>query len=167
VVAAAGNAASRSSTSLLAAQSRGRGRHRRKQARASYSNTGSALDLVARAATASATTTETARPTAIWQQMPDPELTALGRYDQFCYCGLDGPAWRLRHVDRRGGSFFSQGFDDVESVEAALQRTASDSAAMRRTAATTADGFGLARPARALAGMVSIAVRQTSPASGS
>jgi serine protease len=124
----------------------------RKQ-RAYYSNTGSDLDFVAPGGDCERDDDADGVPDCVWQQMPDPEFTAQGRYDVFCYCGLDGTSMATPHVAAAAALLFSQGFTDAAAVRAALEQTAERLGGAPADGRNDTYGFGLVQPASALPGL--------------
>jgi serine protease len=85
--------------------------------------------------------------------MPDPDFTELGRYDQFCYCGIDGTSMATPHFAAAAALLFSQGFTDPSAVRAALEQTAERLGGAPADGRNDTYGFGLVRPAAALPGL--------------
>jgi serine protease len=124
----------------------------RKQ-RASYSNWGSALDFVAPGGNCDRDDDADGTPDCVFQQMVDPDFVEVGRYDQFCYCGLDGTSMATPHVAAAAALLFSQGFSDPAAVRAALEQTAERLGGAPAGGRNDDYGHGLVRPADALPGM--------------
>jgi serine protease len=121
----------------------------RKQ-RAPYSNYGTALDLVAPGGDGDRDDDSDGFPDVVFQQMPDPDFLFTGRYDVFCYCGIEGTSMAAPHVAAAAALLFSQGIGDARSVRAALEQYADDLGATGRD---DQFGHGLINPAKALSGL--------------
>jgi hypothetical protein len=65
--------------------------------RASYSNTGADLDFMAPGGDCETTLTNSVGD-CVFQQTLDQDAVAQGRFDTFCYCGLDGTSMATPHV---------------------------------------------------------------------
>ena len=76
----------------------------------------------------------------------------MGRYDDFCYCGLQGTSMATPHVSAAAALLFSQGYTDVASVRAALEHTAERLGGAPADGRNDTFGHGLIRPADALPG---------------
>jgi serine protease len=121
----------------------------RKQ-RAPYSNYGSALDVVAPGGNFDLDVDADGNPDLVFQQMPDPEFVLLGRFDEFCYCGLEGTSMAAPHVAALAALLFSQGVGDARAVRAAIEQTAEDLGDPGRD---DRYGHGLIQPEKALSGL--------------
>jgi serine protease len=124
----------------------------RKQ-RASYSNFGTDLDVVAPGGDCFRDDDHNGVPDCIWQQTLDFDLVEQGRYDQFCYCGIDGTSAAAPHVAAVAALLFSQGFTDPAAVRAALEQTAERLGGAPADGRNDTYGFGLVQPAAALPGL--------------
>jgi serine protease len=121
--------------------------------RAYYSNTGTDLDFVAPGGDCERDDTGDGFGDCVYQQTLDPDFVDLGRYDQFCYCGLDGTSMATPHVAAAAALLFSQGFTDPAAVRAALQQTAERLGGAPADGRNDTFGYGLVRPANALPGL--------------
>jgi serine protease len=121
--------------------------------KASYSNTGSDLDFVAPGGNCDRDDNADGFGDCVFQQMPDPDFVAQGRYDRFCYCGLDGTSMATPHVAAAAALLFSQGFTDGAAVRAALQETAERLGGSPAGGRNDTYGYGLVLPASALPGL--------------
>jgi serine protease len=121
--------------------------------KASYSNTGPDLDFVAPGGNCSVDDNADGADDCVYQQMPDPDLVELGRYDVFCYCGLDGTSMATPHVAAAAALLFSQGFTDPAAVRSALEQTAERLGGAPADGRNDTYGHGLVRPANALPGL--------------
>ena len=121
--------------------------------RASYSNWGADLDFSAPGGNCDRDDNADGAPDCVFQQMPDPDFLDVGRYDQFCYCGLDGTSMATPHVAAAAALLFSQGFTDANAVIKALEQTAERLGGAPADGRNDAFGFGLPRPANALPGL--------------
>ena len=121
--------------------------------RAHYSNTGTDLDFVAPGGDCDRDDNADGVVDCIFQQMPDPEFLEIGRYDQFCYCGLDGTSMATPHVAAAAALLFSQGFTEPASVRAALEQTAERLGGAPAGGRNDTFGYGLVQPAAALPGL--------------
>ncbi len=121
--------------------------------RAFYSNTGADLDFVAPGGDCDRDDNADGFGDCVFQQMPDPDFVDLGRYDQFCYCGLDGTSMATPHVAAAAALLFSQGFTDPAAVRAALEQTAERLGGAPAGGRNDTYGNGLVLPAAALPGL--------------
>jgi serine protease len=118
-----------------------------------YSNTGADLDFVAPGGNCDRDDTADGYGDCVFQQTLDPDFLDLGRYDQFCYCGLDGTSMATPHVAAAAALLFSQGFTDPAAVRAALEQTAERLGGAPADGRNDTFGYGLVRPANALPGL--------------
>jgi serine protease len=121
--------------------------------RPSYSSTGPELDFMAPGGDCDRDDDQDGEPDCVFQQMLDPDSVAQGRYDEFCYCGLQGTSMATPHVSAAAALLFSQGFKDAASVRAALEQTAERIGSADSSGRNDTYGFGLVRPANALPGL--------------
>ena len=121
--------------------------------KAAYSNTGPEIDLVAPGGDCNRDDNADGVPDCVFQQMPDPDFLKVGRYDQFCYCGLDGTSMATPHVSAAAALLFSQGFTDPAAVRKALEQTAERLGGATAGGRNDTFGYGLAQPAAALPGL--------------
>jgi serine protease len=121
--------------------------------RAFYSNTGADLDFVAPGGNCDRDDNGDGYGDCVYQQMPDPNLVAIGRHDQFDYWGLDGTSMATPHVAAAAALLFSQGFTDPAAVRAALAQTAERLGGAPADGRNDTYGYGLVRPANALPGL--------------
>lgn len=119
---------------------------------ASYSNFGKEVDLVAPGGDCDRDDDNDGFGDCVYQQTFDPRALAAGRYDQFCYCGLDGTSMATPHVAAAAALLYSQGITDPAAVRAALQQTA-DPLGAKKGERTDETGFGLIQPSIALSGL--------------
>jgi serine protease len=119
--------------------------------RAPYSNTGSNLEFVAPGGNCDRDDDADGVADCIFQQTIDPDALDQGRFDQFCYCGLDGTSMASPHVAAAAALLYSQGFTDAAAVRAALEQTAERLGGASGRNDTF--GYGLVRPANALPGL--------------
>ena len=124
----------------------------RKQ-RATYSTTGPELDLVAPGGDCDRDDDADGVFDCVFQQMPDPDFLDLGRYDVFCYCGLDGTSMSSPHVAAAAALLISQGINDPDAVRAALEQTAERLGGAPADGRNDAYGHGLIQPAAGLSGL--------------
>jgi serine protease len=121
--------------------------------RASYSSTGPELDLMAPGGNCDRDDDHDGFPDCIFQQMPDPDYVAEGRYDHFCICGLDGTSMASPHVAAAAALVISQGITEPDSVRAALEQTAQRLGGAPADGRNDTYGSGLIQPAGALSGL--------------
>jgi serine protease len=121
--------------------------------RAFYSNTGADLDLVAPGGDCDRDDNADGFVDCVFQQTFDPDFLDLGRYDRFCYCGLDGTSMATPHVAAAAALLFSQGFTDPAAVRAALEQTAERLGGAPADGRNDTYGHGLVLPAAALPGL--------------
>lgn len=121
--------------------------------RASYSNTGAALDLVAPGGDCERDDDGDGADDCVYQQTMRSLAVLDGRYDDFCYCGFQGTSMATPHVSAAAALLFSQGFTDVASVRAALERTAERLGGAEPGGRNDTYGNGLVQPAAALPGL--------------
>jgi len=121
--------------------------------RANYSNTGSDLDFVAPGGDCDRDDNADGVRDCIWQQTLDTDFVELGRYDQFCYCGIDGTSAAAPHFAAAAALLFSQGFTDPSAVRSALEQTAERLGGAPADGRNDTFGFGLVQPAAALPGL--------------
>jgi len=120
--------------------------------RAFYSNTGPELDLVAPGGDCESDYDHDGTLDCVFQQTLRQAAVALGRYDDFCYCGLEGTSMATPHVAAAAALLFSQGFTDAASVRAALEQTAVRLGGAPAGGRNDSYGNGLVQPAAALPG---------------
>ncbi len=123
------------------------------KARASYSNFGPQLSVVAPGGNCTRDTDSDGFVDCIFQQTLDPAVVELGRYDAFCYCGLQGTSQAAPHVAALAALLVSQGFGNPAAVKAAIEQTAERLGGAPAEGRNDTFGSGLIRPAAALAGL--------------
>jgi serine protease len=123
------------------------------KARATYSNFGSELSVVAPGGDCRRDTDQDGFLDCVFQQTLDPDVLELGRYDTFCYCGLQGTSQAAPHVAALAALLVSQGFDEPAAVKAAIEQTAERLGGAPADGRNDTFGSGLIRPAAALAGL--------------
>jgi len=121
--------------------------------RASYSNFGRELTVVAPGGDCDRDDDGDAQADCVFQQMPDPAAVQGGRYDTFCYCGLDGTSMASPHVAAYAALLISQGITDPEAVRAAIEQTAERLGGAAAGGRNDTFGYGLIRPEPALSGL--------------
>jgi serine protease len=114
--------------------------------RASYSNFGPDLDIVAPGGDVRSFNDFDA----IWQQDFDPDLAAIGIFDDFILLGDIGTSMAAPHVAAVAALIYRQGVTDPRAVAALIETTAEDLGAAGRD---DQFGHGMIRPDRALAGL--------------
>ena len=121
--------------------------------KAPYSNSGADLDLMAPGGNCDRDDDSDGTPDCVFQQMPDPDFVDEGRYDRFCYCGLEGTSMATPHAAAAAALLYSQGFTQPDAVRAALEQTAERLGGAPAGGRNDTFGNGLIRPANALPGM--------------
>mgnify|MGYP001828719284 CR=1 FL=1 len=121
--------------------------------RASYSSTGPELELMGPGGDCERDDNRDGYGDCVFQQMPDPDAVAVGIYDDFCFCGLDGTSMASPHVAAAAALLISQGITDPDAVRAALQQTAESVAGSPENGRNDQAGYGLIQPAPALSGL--------------
>ncbi len=117
-----------------------------------YSNTGPELDFVAPGGDCDRDDDGDGTADCVFQQTLRASSVSVGRYDDFCYCGLQGTSMATPHVSAAAALLFSQGYTDVASVRAALEHTAERLGGAPADGRNDTFGHGLIRPADALPG---------------
>jgi len=153
VVAAAGNNGA-SSVNFPADQANvvGVGALNAAKQKAWYSNTGPELDLVAPGGDCDRDDDGDGTGDCVYQQTLRSSSVQAGRYDDFGYFGLQGTSMATPHVSAAAALLFSQGFTDVASVRAALEKTAERLGGAPAGGRNDTFGYGLIQPAAALPG---------------
>lgn len=118
-----------------------------------YSNTGTALDLVAPGGDCERDDDGDGSDDCVYQQTMRAVSAQAGRYDDFCYCGMQGTSMAAPHVSAAAALLFSQGFGDAAAVRKALEQTAERLGGAPEGGRNDSFGNGLIRPAAALAGL--------------
>ena len=121
--------------------------------RAPYSNFGRELSVVAPGGNCLRDDDSDRVADCVFQQMPDPDAVDLGRYDTFCYCGLDGTSMAAPHVAALAALLVSQGITDPAAVRAAIEQNAEPLGGAAEGARNDTFGHGLVRPAASLSGL--------------
>ena len=120
--------------------------------KAYYSNTGPEIDLVAPGGDCSRDDDDDGTFDCVYQQTLNPRAVDVGRYDDFCYCGLQGTSMATPHVAAAAALLYSQGFTDVAAVRAVLEQTAQRLGGAPSGGRNDTYGNGLVQPAAALPG---------------
>jgi serine protease len=123
------------------------------KARARYSNFGSELSVVAPGGDCLRDTDQDGFVDCIFQQTLDVDFLELGRFDTFCYCGLQGTSQAAPHVAALAALLVSQGFTHPAAVKAVIEQTAERLGGAPADGRNDTFGSGLIRPAAALAGL--------------
>jgi serine protease len=124
-----------------------------RKGRAYYSNFGPGLSVVAPGGDCRFDTDGDGFRDCVFQQMTDPSALDAGRYDAFCYCGLQGTSQATPHVAALAALLISQGVTDPAAVRAAIEQTAERLGGAPAGGRNDDFGNGLIRPAAALAGL--------------
>ena len=117
-----------------------------------YSNTGPELDLVAPGGDCDRDDDHDGTFDCVYQQTLRPSAVDAGRYDDFCYCGMQGTSMATPHVAAAAALLYSQGFNDPASVRAALEAGAERLGGAPPGGRNDTFGNGLVQPAAALPG---------------
>ena len=117
-----------------------------------YSNSGPELDFVAPGGDCDRDDDGDGTADCVFQQTMRSASVQAGRYDDFGYFGLQGTSMATPHVSAAAALLFSQGFTDLFSVRAALEKTAERLGGAPADGRNDTFGYGLIQPAAALPG---------------